>query len=121
MGRPTKIEGNPEHPGSLGGTDVFAQAATLGMYDPDRSQTVMHDGRISDWGAFVSGDGQCEIATAARRRGVADSDRNGDVADAGGADSSSCWSSFRKRSGTSTSRAGATMRAKARAWRSASR
>jgi hypothetical protein len=31
MGRPTKIEGNREHPGSLGGTDVFAQAATLGL------------------------------------------------------------------------------------------
>src|ERR1700678_1959193 len=52
MGRPTKIEGNPEHPGSLGGTDVFAQAATLGMYDPDRSQTVIHEGRISDWSTF---------------------------------------------------------------------
>src|ERR1700689_400408 len=47
MGRPTKIEGNPEHPGSLGGTDVFAQAATLGMYDPDRSQTVVLEGPIS--------------------------------------------------------------------------
>jgi MoCo/4Fe-4S cofactor protein with predicted Tat translocation signal len=52
MGRPTKIEGNREHPGSLGGTDVFAQAATLGLYDPDRSKTVMHDGRISDWASF---------------------------------------------------------------------
>src|SRR5271154_983791 len=52
MGRPTKIEGNREHPGSLGGTDAFAQAATLGLYDPDRSKTVMHDGRISDWASF---------------------------------------------------------------------
>ena len=52
MGRPTKIEGNREHPGSLGGTDVFSQAATLGLYDPDRSKTVMHDGRISDWASF---------------------------------------------------------------------
>jgi molybdopterin-containing oxidoreductase family iron-sulfur binding subunit len=52
MGRPTKIEGNREHPGSLGGTDVFSQAATLGLYDPDRSKTVMHDGRIADWASF---------------------------------------------------------------------
>ena len=37
-GRPTKIEGNPQHPSSLGGTDVFTQASVLTMYDPDRSQ-----------------------------------------------------------------------------------
>ena len=39
-GRPIKIEGNPRHPQSLGATDVFAQAAILELYDPDRSQTV---------------------------------------------------------------------------------
>src|SRR5260370_20166786 len=47
QGRPTKIEGNPQHPGSLGATDVFAQAEILNMDDPDRSQTVLKEGRIS--------------------------------------------------------------------------
>lgn len=39
-GRPIKVEGNPEHPGSMGGTDAFSQATTLSLYDPDRSSTV---------------------------------------------------------------------------------
>src|SRR6266516_6923185 len=51
-GRPTKIEGNPEHPSSLGATDVFAQAAVLDLYDPDRSPVVTHLGEISSWGMF---------------------------------------------------------------------
>jgi Fe-S-cluster-containing dehydrogenase component len=51
-GRPTKVEGNPRHPASLGGTDVFAQAEILGLYDPDRSQTISLAGQIADWPAF---------------------------------------------------------------------
>jgi MoCo/4Fe-4S cofactor protein with predicted Tat translocation signal len=51
MGRPTKIEGNPEHPASLGATDLFHQALILTLYDPDRSQTVTITGQTSTWDA----------------------------------------------------------------------
>ena len=53
LGRPTKIEGNDKHPASLGGTDIFTQAAILGMYDPDRSQTITNRGDVDSWSAFL--------------------------------------------------------------------
>jgi MoCo/4Fe-4S cofactor protein with predicted Tat translocation signal len=54
MGRPTKVEGNPKHPASLGATDVFAQASLLTLYDPDRSQVIMKAGQIGSWSAFLA-------------------------------------------------------------------
>ncbi|HTT22395.1 MAG TPA: TAT-variant-translocated molybdopterin oxidoreductase [Candidatus Sulfotelmatobacter sp.] len=53
LGRPTKIEGNDLHPASMGGTDIFAQASLLGLYDPDRSQTVTSMGDVRSWQAFL--------------------------------------------------------------------
>jgi molybdopterin-containing oxidoreductase family iron-sulfur binding subunit len=52
-GRPTKIEGNELHPSSKGATNLFHQAATLGLYDPDRSRGVRNNGQASDWNSFV--------------------------------------------------------------------
>jgi MoCo/4Fe-4S cofactor protein with predicted Tat translocation signal len=54
LGRPTKIEGNDQHPASMGGTDIFAQASLLGMYDPDRSQNVASMGDVRSWQAFMA-------------------------------------------------------------------
>ena len=66
MGRPTKVEGNPLHPAvplshgrenddeRTGATDVFAQAAILQLYDPDRAQTVFEKGQIATWERFLS-------------------------------------------------------------------
>ncbi|HEY5446641.1 MAG TPA: hypothetical protein VIJ87_19695, partial [Pyrinomonadaceae bacterium] len=68
-GRPTKIEGNPDHPNNRPGdfpvddpgrdprgssaTDIFTQASILSLYDPDRSQTLTFREDIRTWTSFV--------------------------------------------------------------------
>ena len=55
-GRPIKLDGNPESPDSLGGSDVFIQARVLQLYDPDRmrSPETGADGKMTEstWEAF---------------------------------------------------------------------
>src|SRR2546426_1733836 len=55
-GRPTKVEGNPDHPSNSGATatDIFSQASILTLYDPDRSQTPMYRGETRPWTQFVA-------------------------------------------------------------------
>jgi MoCo/4Fe-4S cofactor protein with predicted Tat translocation signal len=60
--RPIKVDGNPEHPMSKGKSDAFTQATLLDLYDPDRSQHVLHRGEVSGWGEF-----QEAFSTAAKK------------------------------------------------------
>src|SRR2546429_7195441 len=62
-GRPTKIEGNPDHPNNRNSdandkgssaTDIFSQASILTLYDPDRSQTPLYRGETRPWTQFMA-------------------------------------------------------------------
>jgi len=57
-GRPTKLEGNPKHPGSLGAVNAFAQASILALYDPDRSTAILNKGQAAKWSDFQNAAGQ---------------------------------------------------------------
>ena len=71
MGRPTLLEGNAEHPSGTGGIHPTVQASILGLYDPDRSQTVKNAGRISTWGRFVEAlSGELESQRSKKGRGL---------------------------------------------------
>jgi MoCo/4Fe-4S cofactor protein with predicted Tat translocation signal len=52
-GRPTRIEGNPEHPASLGSNSSTVQATLLDLYDPERSQNISNQGSVGTWPVFL--------------------------------------------------------------------
>ncbi len=69
MGRPSKIEGNPLHPASLGATDAITQGAVLELWDPDRSQVARRAGAITTFETFVQ-ELSRRVETATDGRGV---------------------------------------------------
>ncbi len=53
QGRPTRVEGNPDHPASLGATTAITAATVLTLYDPDRSQQISEGGQPRSWQQFA--------------------------------------------------------------------
>lgn len=56
MGRPNKVEPNPQHPacGAGAGADVFSQASVLDLWDPDRARAIQYRGQIRNWEQFLT-------------------------------------------------------------------
>jgi Fe-S-cluster-containing dehydrogenase component len=69
-GRPVKIEGNPDHPASLGAAGVFQQASLLQLYDPGRARAVFHRGKPARWPALRAALAPTRIESRAGARGA---------------------------------------------------
>ena len=68
-GRPIKLEGNPQHPVSRGGLCATGQANILGLYDSQRLQHPLNEGKKSSW-AGVDREIQAGLANIRGDRGA---------------------------------------------------
>src|SRR5215475_62652 len=68
MARPIKVEGNPDHPASLGAASAIMQATILQFYDPRRSQTIVGNGQITTWQGFLAAVHERRSSLMSRRR-----------------------------------------------------
>ncbi len=69
LGRPTKIEGNPDHPASQGATSVLSQACLMDLYDADRVKEITQLGVPREWDAF-EGEWSQAVAALSSRNGA---------------------------------------------------
>nr|MDQ2668789.1 oxidoreductase [Gemmatimonadota bacterium] len=69
-GRPTKVEGNPDHPASLGAAGIYEQASVLQLYDPHRAREVRVGRKTSSWAALADTFSPQTIRTRAGSRGA---------------------------------------------------
>ena len=69
-GRPTKIEGNPDHPASLGAAGVYQQASLLQLYDPQRARRLRQNRETSSWAAFTNWFAPARLRGRAGARGA---------------------------------------------------
>lgn len=63
-GRPTKVEGNPQHPMSRGATDAMTQGIVLAVYDPDRAQNPSRNAAAASWDDVYAALGDVRSALA---------------------------------------------------------
>ncbi|HEV2201663.1 MAG TPA: TAT-variant-translocated molybdopterin oxidoreductase [Bryobacteraceae bacterium] len=80
-GRPTKIEGNPDHPHSLGAATAFEQATVLGVYDPDRSAKILQGGKEATWADFEGAVSKLPLADGAGLRFLSETVTSPSLAD----------------------------------------
>ena len=77
-GRPTKLDGNPNHPALMGASDSITQARVLELYDPQRSRSLLDGGKASSlesfraWAQTLSGDGLAVLAEPSSSLTLAD-------------------------------------------------
>jgi molybdopterin-containing oxidoreductase family iron-sulfur binding subunit len=69
-GRPTKIEGNPDHPASVGAAGIHEQGSLLQLYDPHRAREVRAGRRLSSWRALAAAFSPTALSSRVGSRGA---------------------------------------------------